>query len=606
MPALEEYVRPYLAQRVGRCSRARLVADHGPDPARSGDRLVLQLGRLPGPPARPQQWYDKRRLVPFGEFFPVPQAVRDWLRLMNLPYSDFQPGSEQQSPLRAGARTPGADGLLRGRVRFRAAAARARVVAARQRHQRRVVRRFDRAAPAPRHQPHALARKRSRDAARDQRRRHRADRPRRLGQGHAAAVPAGGARQARCSRAPGSRRTCASATCPWSCCSSPCLRCVARAAATRAAGQGTHDRALAARSRARANCIRRHDAASITSSSSRRRRATPCRSATGSSGHAFRCRWSSTTSTSGCSRTTTAGCWSTRAWPRTSAARRGCTLEPGELQGRPLRRVFVTHDHPDHMGLARWLHERHGAPVWMSPIGHASTAEFLGDAGRARSTPGASRSSRAHGMDVSPEAHALGAAAASTAAGTAACRRWAARSRAATASRPAGARGRSSRPAATAAATCACTTRPTSVLISGDQVLPTISPNVSVLASRPDANPLAEFLESLARLRALRARHARAAVARPPVPRPAPAHRGAALASPAAAGGAARRPAASRPRPTRCSPVMYGRPLRGFHRFLAVGETVAHLNHLWHAGREVERRTSGPEQGSHHGSPRPA
>ena len=29
---------------------------------------------------------------------------------------------------------------------------------------------------------------------------------------------------------------------------------------------------------------------------------------------------------------------------------------------------------------------------------------------------------------------------------------------------------------------------------------------------------------------------------------------------------------------------MYGRPLRGFHRFLALGETVAHLNYLWHAG----------------------
>ena len=38
------------------------------------------------------------------------------------------------------------------------------------------------------------------------------------------------------------------------------------------------------------------------------------------------------------------------------------------------------------------------------------------------------------------------------------------------------------------------------MLISGDQVLPTISPNVSVLATRPDSNPLAEFLESLARL----------------------------------------------------------------------------------------------------------
>jgi apolipoprotein N-acyltransferase len=39
--------------------------------------------------------------VPFGEFFPVPAGVRDWLRLMNLPYSDFESGLEDQAPLRA-------------------------------------------------------------------------------------------------------------------------------------------------------------------------------------------------------------------------------------------------------------------------------------------------------------------------------------------------------------------------------------------------------------------------------------------------------------------------------------------------------------------------
>jgi hypothetical protein len=47
------------------------------------------------------------------------------------------------------------------------------------------------------------------------------------------------------------------------------------------------------------------------------------------------------------------------------------TLEAGHLEGLKLRRIFITHDHPDHMGLSRWLHERHGAPVWMSAVGHA-------------------------------------------------------------------------------------------------------------------------------------------------------------------------------------------------------------------------------------------
>jgi apolipoprotein N-acyltransferase len=102
VPALEEYVRPYLA-RVSGAALARgsslIMGLIRRDPA-SDSHFNSVASWTRGAPQ--QQWYDKRRLVPFGEFFPVPQAVRDWLRLMNLPYSDFQPGSEQQSPLRAG------------------------------------------------------------------------------------------------------------------------------------------------------------------------------------------------------------------------------------------------------------------------------------------------------------------------------------------------------------------------------------------------------------------------------------------------------------------------------------------------------------------------
>lgn len=47
-------------------------------------------------------WYYKRHLVPFGEYFPVPAFVRSWLRLMNLPYADIAPGSENQ-PMRSAA-----------------------------------------------------------------------------------------------------------------------------------------------------------------------------------------------------------------------------------------------------------------------------------------------------------------------------------------------------------------------------------------------------------------------------------------------------------------------------------------------------------------------
>lgn len=47
------------------------------------------------------QWYVKRRLVPFSEFFPVPQWLRDWLRGMDLPYSGFEAGGRDQRALDA-------------------------------------------------------------------------------------------------------------------------------------------------------------------------------------------------------------------------------------------------------------------------------------------------------------------------------------------------------------------------------------------------------------------------------------------------------------------------------------------------------------------------
>ena len=53
-------------------------------------------------------WYYKRRLVPFGEFFPVPAFVRRWMRLMSLPYYDMSPGAEHQPALLAGGQRLGA------------------------------------------------------------------------------------------------------------------------------------------------------------------------------------------------------------------------------------------------------------------------------------------------------------------------------------------------------------------------------------------------------------------------------------------------------------------------------------------------------------------
>jgi apolipoprotein N-acyltransferase len=68
--------------------------DHDRDDLYFNSLLALDAGE-----AEPA-FYDKRHLVPFGEYFPVPQWVRNWLRLMNLPHSDFTPGRAGQPPLK--------------------------------------------------------------------------------------------------------------------------------------------------------------------------------------------------------------------------------------------------------------------------------------------------------------------------------------------------------------------------------------------------------------------------------------------------------------------------------------------------------------------------
>ncbi len=169
------------------------------------------------------------------------------------------------------------------------------------------------------------------------------------------------------------------------------------------------------------------------------------------------------------------------------------------LDGRPVTRIVVTHYHPDHIGLAGWLAERWRAPLWITEKewlhAHvmsrgsddftasrrefarragldAASSELFGEHGKGyrRGVPSVPPSFQrlADGMTI-----AIGG------------REW----------RVIVGEGHAPELACLHCAEAG-------VLISSDQVLPRISPNISVQAHEPDGDPLARYLASLATLRA--------------------------------------------------------------------------------------------------------
>ncbi len=102
IPALDSGVADYLdiIERDARRNRQTVLVGILEDSAeRSVDRKIYNSVLMLGTDER--QVYRKRHLVPFGEYFPVPASVREWMKMQNLPYSDLSAGSDVQPLLTA-------------------------------------------------------------------------------------------------------------------------------------------------------------------------------------------------------------------------------------------------------------------------------------------------------------------------------------------------------------------------------------------------------------------------------------------------------------------------------------------------------------------------
>ena len=101
IPVLMEYVPDYVdgVQRLAEQQGSTLLigAMRLPPGEESSETFQNILVAL----TDERQIYVKRHLVPFGEFYPVPDFVREWMKLSNLPTNDAIPGADDQPPLDA-------------------------------------------------------------------------------------------------------------------------------------------------------------------------------------------------------------------------------------------------------------------------------------------------------------------------------------------------------------------------------------------------------------------------------------------------------------------------------------------------------------------------
>jgi glyoxylase-like metal-dependent hydrolase (beta-lactamase superfamily II) len=169
------------------------------------------------------------------------------------------------------------------------------------------------------------------------------------------------------------------------------------------------------------------------------------------------------------------------------------------LEGKPVKAVYVTHMHPDHIGMAGWLVRKFNCPLWMTALEYMTCRVMAGDTGlpapeeSIRFYRGAGWNDQAlikfqerfgsfgKSIDVLPQNYRRLHDGQRLRIGR---HEW----------RIVVGSGHSPEHACLYCAE-------QKLFISGDQVLPKISSNVSVFPTEPQANPLAHWLDSIEKIK---------------------------------------------------------------------------------------------------------
>ena len=175
------------------------------------------------------------------------------------------------------------------------------------------------------------------------------------------------------------------------------------------------------------------------------------------------------------------------------------TVLSGPMAGRPVKRVVCTHMHPDHIGMSGWLTRRFGCPLWITRLEYVTCRMLVADTGREAPldalrfyracgwTPAELEHYKARFGEFGKMVHALPDSYHRVSSGDTILigdHLWHA------------VIGQGHSPEHL------CLYCPQlHLFIAGDQVLPKITPNVSVFPTEPAADPLTDWLESLARIR---------------------------------------------------------------------------------------------------------